>query len=524
VRPKEVARVLDLDGPETVKLAALGRSDRCFWRFLTGNLHEGWTSHEASERLAGARIADPKTSSLEPGGRSLVEIRRGDPAGRGSHMRQRRRARLLRTLPAFLLPGLLILVLVAHVALAQDGELTDNAEAPDQVVLEPSPQPSIEPTPSPLPTVTASSTPTPSAAGPTPVLSNVVRDDFADAAVGLLPRTSLEPDGYVVEYTNGEYVMRLADPQWATRFPALALLTQTYQDTSLAADVRLVGDPRDKYLALGCRSRATGQYRLTVFPAGRTMAFERWDGGDRWTGLAPVRRVDAILPDNATNRLELSCIGSSITATINGTVVAAVQDSTYSEGLSWIALGSPTGAAAEARWDNLILSHSAGAPVANITSVPTLDPGPRPHALPAPRPTVGPQPPRDTVSRFFVTTLAGFTAQEPSGTEPWTFAYLISLAPEPSLPSNAYIEAHFENPRDTLSESALVGRRVPDSSIAFETDSLTSIRCRNYYIEVHVYTDASKSVELGTHVQWIYSGFDSERVRTRSDLLDRRSC
>lgn len=193
---------------------------------------------------------------------------------------------------------------------------------------------------------------------PTAAARALLRDNFEDPANSLLPGSSPEPSNYVLRYAEGEYLMRVVNSQWATRFPALVLLPGLYQDTSLAIDVRLVGDPRQKYVAVGCRSRAgAGQYRLLVVPSGGAMTLVRWDGGDNWTTLAPARTVEAIRRDTATNRLELSCVGSTIMGTINGTVVATVQDATHREGLSWIALGSPSGAAAEARWDNLVLTE-----------------------------------------------------------------------------------------------------------------------------------------------------------------------
>jgi hypothetical protein len=155
---------------------------------------------------------------------------------------------------------------------------------------------------------------------------------------------------------------------------------------------------------------------------------------------------------------------------------------------------------------------------------PTPDTAPRAHGLPEPRPTSGPQPPSDAASSYLATTLAGFAAEEPSGQQPWTARYVLVLEPTFLLPSDAYLEAHFESPTDP--ELAITGERVPGGSnrIRFMSAPLTGIHCRDYYAEVHVYRDASRSTELGKHIQWIRSGFDLERVRGASDLVGRRTC
>jgi hypothetical protein len=169
-------------------------------------------------------------------------------------------------------------------------------------------------------------------------------------------------------------------------------------------------------------------------------------------------------------------------------------------------------------------TETATPPTATPTVIPTADSGPRPHTLPEPRPTVGPRPPSDAVSTYFVTSFAGFAAREPTGQERWTAGHVLILEPAPTLPASAFLEAHFESPNDP--DLALIGQRQQSTSsrLTFTTEPMAGIKCRNYYAEVHVYSDASKTTELGKHVQWIRSAFDIDRVRSQADLFDRRSC
>jgi hypothetical protein len=52
--------------------------------------------------------------------------------------------------------------------------------------------------------------------------------------------------------------------------------------------------------------------------------------------LAPMTSRGVVNPRTGRNRVELRCIGSTISATINGTEVASARDTTYSAGRMWI--------------------------------------------------------------------------------------------------------------------------------------------------------------------------------------------
>jgi len=54
------------------------------------------------------------------------------------------------------------------------------------------------------------------------------------------------------------------------------------------------------------------------------------------------------------NRIELTCVGATITASINGTQVAAVQDITYATGRHFIGVN---GAGSTGRFDNLVVTQ-----------------------------------------------------------------------------------------------------------------------------------------------------------------------
>jgi hypothetical protein len=85
-----------------------------------------------------------------------------------------------------------------------------------------------------------------------------------------------------------------------------------------------------------------------VDPYAQQFSIVRSDGDTAF--LVTERRENAIWSGDASNRLELTCSGSTITARINETEVASVQDSRLQDG----ALGFAA-AGATVYFDNLVI-------------------------------------------------------------------------------------------------------------------------------------------------------------------------
>ena len=68
----------------------------------------------------------------------------------------------------------------------------------------------------------------------------------------------------------------------------------------------------------------------------------RWDDGEPVV-LADEVRDDLVALGDGTNRLELACVGSTITAIVNGEAALAVEDDTYASGGFFIGAGVESG-------------------------------------------------------------------------------------------------------------------------------------------------------------------------------------
>jgi hypothetical protein len=137
----------------------------------------------------------------------------------------------------------------------------------------------------------------------------------------------------------------------------VAQLPILLSNVTIGVDARLVGPTERRYVAVGCRAGSGGGpgfYRLSVAPDRGAFSLDRQDAA----GIVTLTRgsdVPAIRRGNESNRLELTCLGATITAAVNGSEIASVQDATYTDG--WLGLNTgnlpdvtgPT----EARFDNL---------------------------------------------------------------------------------------------------------------------------------------------------------------------------
>jgi hypothetical protein len=183
----------------------------------------------------------------------------------------------------------------------------------------------------------------------------LVDETFSEPTSGLLPILDSGAASLTYGYAGGEFWVRNLDvATQSVPVPVNAV------NGTIAVDARLIGDPSRRTVSVGCRfgSDATGNrgYRLRVEPAAGLFRLVREDG-KRDVLLRRDSVSQAIRRASESNRLEITCAGITITAAINGTVVATVQDSTYTSGSLVIGVGArASGLTSEARFDNLMIT------------------------------------------------------------------------------------------------------------------------------------------------------------------------
>lgn len=87
--------------------------------------------------------------------------------------------------------------------------------------------------------------------------------------------------------------------------------------------------------------------------------------------------------------------------------------------------------------------------------------------------------------------------------------YMLFLDKKQELPQDAVLEVHFQNPSDPSTALVVVVTDLSKDSIIVESKSIpmSKFECGNYWIDVHVYPDASAVNEISSHTQWANSAF-----------------
>ena len=182
----------------------------------------------------------------------------------------------------------------------------------------------------------------------------LLADDFDNAESGWLRHSSADPSRFFLAYFGGKYNIRRIDPQFSGL--AGSAVPGSYADTTIAVDAQLDGEVTGAHVALTCRAQ-TGSgsgYRLKLDPGVRGVQLQRRDAGTL-IPISDVARSDTIRGGTAENRLELSCVGATISARVNGVELLSVQDSSYAEGGHSLSIAGGN-APYSARFDNLIVS------------------------------------------------------------------------------------------------------------------------------------------------------------------------
>jgi hypothetical protein len=182
----------------------------------------------------------------------------------------------------------------------------------------------------------------------------LLADTLADPGTGLFSTDTTGSDQTKYSYANGEFII---SKQQATGGLDGKYLPGQYADTSATVDVRLVGTFTDRYVNIGCRDSDAGGYHLSVIPASGTFRLLKdVQGQDTPTRLIDDTPSPAIKRNGEVNRLTLSCVGNTLTITINGTQVGQARDNSYTTGKTYIATGGDN-LTAEAHFRNLVVTQ-----------------------------------------------------------------------------------------------------------------------------------------------------------------------
>jgi hypothetical protein len=175
-----------------------------------------------------------------------------------------------------------------------------------------------------------------------PAASTVLLPSTGAEDANGLPATSSQPQAWTAGDVSGGY--RIASNGSATS-GALAVADGDRANVAISADARLVVDNNtasDAIVRLGCRYQGSASgysgYGLSYSPSGNTWSLDRFDQGVDQT-LTGVQYLTGAAFLYDAHHLQLTCSGSSLSATIDGRQVGSVQDGTYKDGEAMVGVG-----------------------------------------------------------------------------------------------------------------------------------------------------------------------------------------
>ena len=199
----------------------------------------------------------------------------------------------------------------------------------------------------------------------------VYTDTMDASSTELLPTVSPDASKYLYAYQNDQYIMQTLQTGFSGALWVSASVP-AMTDSSVAVDAAISGDLTGKYVIAGCRAdgnQGVG-YIVEVHPDTGTVYLTRWDP-DSATGLGTTTSP-AVQTGNANSRIEIQCVGNTITGLINGQQVLTAQDTTYTSGTGFIGVGTTDATTDQllGGFDNLTITDLSTGTVAQPTQAP----------------------------------------------------------------------------------------------------------------------------------------------------------
>jgi hypothetical protein len=186
-------------------------------------------------------------------------------------------------------------------------------------------------------------------------------DTMDSEADGLLSTVSPDPAIVSFAYQDGTFVMQ-APNQASPKEILTDIKTPSMEGTQVLFDISISGDVNLKYVVVGCRAGPghTG-YQLAVnLDIGEATLRSR--DGEYSQVLGRTEEPIALNTGPTMNQIGIVCEDTRISAIVNGVTVLIAFDTVYTDGYSYLGVGSRVGASGglTATFDNLTVADLGG--------------------------------------------------------------------------------------------------------------------------------------------------------------------
>lgn len=176
-------------------------------------------------------------------------------------------------------------------------------------------------------------------------------EDFDDPNSGWLSQR--DQDG-ITDYDQGGYRIKVDIADWFFWIPA----NQSFSDVQIDVDTTKLGGPDDNEFGVICRYvDEENFYFFSITSDGFYGITKLINDEYEFIGMTEMVQSDSINQGAAANHLQAVCDGANLRFSVNGTLLAEVQDDSFSSGDVGLIAGSGADSGADILFDNLVVTN-----------------------------------------------------------------------------------------------------------------------------------------------------------------------
>jgi hypothetical protein len=185
---------------------------------------------------------------------------------------------------------------------------------------------------------------------PEPMPAGVLfQDDFSDTSSGW---DRVDVSEGITDYADGIYRIFVNTDNtdvWAN--PGL-----DFTDTSIAVEATKVGGPDDNDFGVICRYEDNENFYFFIISSDGFYAVGKVvDGVQELLGETEMMSGESIKKGSVTNDIQVECVGSRLTLSVNGTQLTSVEDTTFTSGDVGLVAGTFEEPGTDIQFDNFIV-------------------------------------------------------------------------------------------------------------------------------------------------------------------------
>lgn len=164
--------------------------------------------------------------------------------------------------------------------------------------------------------------------------------------------TSQSATGSYIDYEHGGLRIFIND----VNFDYWSRPGQRFQDARIAVDATMMSGPENNLYGLICRYQdAENFYAFLISSDGYYGILRVQDASYQMLGSGMMSFNQVILQGQNANRLRADCVGTGLAFSVNGQLLAQIQDSTFTEGEVGLIAGSNAMIGVDILFDNFVV-------------------------------------------------------------------------------------------------------------------------------------------------------------------------